>query len=119
DARMGIDYDTFINSAFLLQGRSDEFTRKKPGERKEILGKILGLDRYGRLAAAASARYTEAREQAKRHEAEVERLKAALEDEPQWKADCAEVERLVADGDAERERLRAEEAALAERLSAL
>ena len=34
DARIrrlvGMDYDTFVNSAFLLQGRSDEFTRKTP-----------------------------------------------------------------------------------------
>jgi len=30
-----IDYDTFINSAFLMQGRADEFVRKTPTQRKE------------------------------------------------------------------------------------
>lgn len=39
-----LDYETFINSAFLMQGRADEFTQKTPGERKVILGEILGLD---------------------------------------------------------------------------
>jgi exonuclease SbcC len=38
-----LDYDTFINSAFLLQGRADEFTVKTPAERKKVLADILGL----------------------------------------------------------------------------
>src|SRR5688572_5613299 len=41
-----LDYPTFINSAFLMQGRADEFTTKSPGERKAILGEILGLDAW-------------------------------------------------------------------------
>jgi exonuclease SbcC len=39
-----LDYRTFINSAFLLQGRADEFTIQTPSERKTILAEILGLD---------------------------------------------------------------------------
>ena len=39
-----LDYDTFINSAFLLQGHADEFTVKTPTERKRVLADILGLD---------------------------------------------------------------------------
>ena len=50
---VGMDYDTFVNSAFLLQGRSDEFMRKTPGERKDTLSSILGLDLYDALQAAA------------------------------------------------------------------
>src|SRR5690606_883291 len=68
-----LDYDTFINSAFLLQGRSDEFTKKKPGDRKEILGRILGLDRYERYAAVARARLSEATERCKVAERDIER----------------------------------------------
>ena len=45
-----IDYHTFINSAFILQGRIDEFSRKSARERKEILSEILGLSRYDELA---------------------------------------------------------------------
>lgn len=48
-----IDYLTFINSAFILQGRIDEFSRKSPRERKEILSEILGLSRYDDLANLA------------------------------------------------------------------
>jgi exonuclease SbcC len=39
-----MDYDTFVNSAFLRQGHADEFTTKRPAERKEVLASILGLD---------------------------------------------------------------------------
>ncbi|HEC93417.1 MAG TPA: SMC family ATPase, partial [Candidatus Atribacteria bacterium] len=48
-----IDYQTFINSAFILQGRIDEFSRKSPRERKEILSEILGISRYDELANLA------------------------------------------------------------------
>ncbi len=41
-----MDYDTFVNSAYLRQGHADEFTRQPPGKRKEVLGIILGLETY-------------------------------------------------------------------------
>jgi len=40
---ISMDYDTFVNSAFLVQGRADLFTMAKPSERKEVLAKVLGL----------------------------------------------------------------------------
>ncbi|MFQ5578478.1 MAG: AAA family ATPase [Anaerolineae bacterium] len=47
-----LDYDTFINSAFLLQGRADEFTTKKPAERKQILGHVRRIRRKSRRAGS-------------------------------------------------------------------
>ncbi len=44
-----MEYDTFINSAFILQGRADEFTVKSPTDRKKVLADILGLEEYDRL----------------------------------------------------------------------
>ena len=49
-------YETFANSAFLRQGRSDEFTRKEPAKRKQVLADILGLDIYERLEGGAKER---------------------------------------------------------------
>ncbi|NOK63157.1 MAG: SMC family ATPase [Chloroflexi bacterium AL-W] len=46
-------YETFTNSAFLRQGRADEFTRKEPGRRKQVLADILGLDVYDTLEGGA------------------------------------------------------------------
>ena len=55
-AALRMSYDTFINSAFLLQGRADEFTTRKPTERKQVLADILGLADYEDLEARAKAR---------------------------------------------------------------
>src|SRR4030067_1819870 len=41
-----LDYDTFVNSAYLAQGRADEFTAKPPVQRIQSLPTILGLDRW-------------------------------------------------------------------------
>jgi DNA repair protein SbcC/Rad50 len=48
-----MDYDTFINSAYLRQGHADEFTRQAPAKRKEVLGNILGLEQYDEMEARA------------------------------------------------------------------
>jgi exonuclease SbcC len=39
-----LDYETFVNASFFLQGKADQFTQQKPGDRKRILGSILGLE---------------------------------------------------------------------------
>ena len=39
-----LDYDTFINASFFLQGKADEFTQRKSSERKAVLSTILGLE---------------------------------------------------------------------------
>ncbi len=44
--QLGIDYDTFVNSAYLRQGHADEFTVQNPSDRKRVLGAILGLDQW-------------------------------------------------------------------------
>jgi len=41
-----MNYETFTNASFLLQGRADEFTVKRPGERKRILGELLGVSHW-------------------------------------------------------------------------
>jgi exonuclease SbcC len=50
---LNLDYDTFVNSAFILQGKADSFTEKKPAERKKVLADILSLNEYDELAQAA------------------------------------------------------------------
>jgi len=39
-----MDYETFTNASFFLQGKADQFTQQRPGDRKRILGSILGLE---------------------------------------------------------------------------
>lgn len=51
---VGMDYTTFVNTSFLLQGRSDEFTRKTPAERKAVLSSVLDLSLYETLQDSAA-----------------------------------------------------------------
>lgn len=51
-----LDYETFIHSAFLMQGRADAFTLKPPSERKQVLADILGLDQWAEYDHRAKAR---------------------------------------------------------------
>lgn len=48
-----MEYSTFINSCFLVQGRANEFSRKGPADRKRVLEEILNLNHYERLAELA------------------------------------------------------------------
>ncbi|MFH1832476.1 MAG: SMC family ATPase [bacterium] len=50
---IGLDYDTFINTSFLKQGQSNEFSKKTPKERKQILANILNLSRFDKLQQRA------------------------------------------------------------------
>ena len=119
DGVVGLDYNTFINSAFLLQGRSDEFTKKRPSERKDILARILNLSRYEQLFGLASERLREARREAEQAEHDLERLGAALEPEGEWKEEHARVEAEIQTGRERLEALRTEERCLTERLAGL
>ena len=56
DQTLHLTYDGFINSAFLRQGQANEFSKKSPKERKEVLGSILGLDQYENIRRLASER---------------------------------------------------------------
>ncbi|MDB9511342.1 AAA family ATPase [Kamptonema animale CS-326] len=66
-----LDYETFINSAYLRQGRADEFMLKKPSDRKEILAGLLKLDQYDILAE-------QAKEKSREFKAQVEFLQKSL-----------------------------------------
>ncbi|MFA5306714.1 MAG: SMC family ATPase [Candidatus Babeliales bacterium] len=50
---VGLDYETFVNSAFIRQGQSNEFSKKSAKERKQILATILGLTHYDQLQQKA------------------------------------------------------------------
>ena len=39
-----LDYDTFVNASFFLQGKADQFTQQNAGKRKDVLSNILGLE---------------------------------------------------------------------------
>jgi len=74
-----LDYDTFINSAYLRQGRADEFMLRRPNERKQILADLLKLDQYENLAEQAKDLSRQFKGQAEQIEQSLQTIKQQLE----------------------------------------
>ena len=89
---LSMDYDTFVNSAFIVQGRADEFTQKNARQRKEVLGRILGLGRYDQLQGMARVRYQEHQRQSEALQARLGELDAELAKREGYEADLRAVD---------------------------
>lgn len=79
-----MDYDTFTNTAFLLQGRADQFTRSTPSERKACLAEVLDLSYYQRLEERARARGRENQESIRNAENAVELRRSEIAQLPEF-----------------------------------
>jgi exonuclease SbcC len=97
-----MDYDTFINSAYLLQGQADNFSKAEPYKRKEILSNILGLYRYYGLEKLAKnhARQNEAQGNILR--SEIEYIEAELANKERYETELREVGDAIAAVETER-----------------
>lgn len=87
-----MNYDTFVNASFFLQGRADEFTTKTPGKRKEILAELLGVNRWDAYRDAAHQRLQI--EEARRTgiDAHVEAIDGELGEEPARREELVQAE---------------------------
>lgn len=114
DDLLRMDYDTFINSAFILQGRADEFTTKTPAARKHVLGEILNLGDYDRYEEIARLQLKERERHLREIDGELASIDRRLADLPHLQAEVATLsEHLTSLGeraDGLRERLDAAEA---------
>lgn len=79
-----MDYDTFVNSVYLRQGRADEFTTRPPSERKQLLGEILGLSYFDSLQELS-------RDRAKELKSRSELLQAGLTELPDLERSIEEI----------------------------
>lgn len=82
-----LDYETFINSAFLLQGRADEFTTKTPGQRKQVLANILGLSVWEQYEARAKQSSEASKAALQRIDGRLEEIDRELAREAEIKAE--------------------------------
>jgi len=81
-----LDYETFVNSAFLRQGRADEFTVKTPAERKRVLGDILGLDRWAVYEERAKERLRAIQAETGVIELRLQEIETELAQRPEYEA---------------------------------
>jgi len=86
-----LDYQTFINSAMLLQGRANEFSKKRPGERKEILANILDLSFYDQLEQQARSYADTNKSESIIMERELSGLQLKINERPQYESANNEV----------------------------
>ncbi|MBI2934386.1 MAG: SMC family ATPase [Chloroflexi bacterium] len=87
-----MDYDTFMNSAYLVQGKADEFTKKAPKDRKEVLATILGLSIYDSYEKKAREALSERKTRRETLEAEIETKRKKLQDMDSFRAELQTVE---------------------------
>ncbi len=72
-----LDYDTFINASFFLQGKADQFAQKRPAERKAVLSSVLDLDVWETYRERAAER----RREVEKEVSAIDRLVADLDAE--------------------------------------
>lgn len=92
-----MDYDTFVNSSFLRQGRADEFTVKTPAERKRVLGNILGLDIWAVYEDRAKERLRATQQELDLLEIRLGEIEAELARRPEYEAEVKTAESRVAE----------------------
>ncbi len=87
-----MDYDTFINSAFLRQGHADQFTVARPAERKAVLASILGLSTYDTLAERAKTLAGKLDDERAQLQSAIETIDRQLASRPAYEAEMARVQ---------------------------
>jgi len=94
-----LDYDTFVNAAFFLQGKADQFTQQRPGDRKRILANILGLETWETFRQRTAQRRKKIEDQITILDGRLSEINAELSEEQVRKERLdeleAELERLV------------------------
>ncbi|MEM7111745.1 MAG: SMC family ATPase [Chloroflexota bacterium] len=84
-----MNYTTFINASFLLQGKADEFTTRTPNQRKEILADLLGVSVWDSYREAVTERRKGSELDLKLLDGRLEDIDAELTEEETRKANLA------------------------------
>lgn len=87
-----LDYETFVHSAFLQQGRADAFTIKAPAQRKQILSDILGLAQWEHYEEAAKATLNAITDELRVIDGRIRDIEQELSKEPRLRTLLAEAE---------------------------
>ena len=80
---LGMDYDTFVNTVFMPQGRSGEFMNLDPAERRDLLAQLLGLEAYEKLAERAKEQVKTLSGQINEGEKQLRDIESELSQRPQ------------------------------------
>lgn len=81
-----LDYETFVNASFFLQGKADSFATQRPADRKRILASILGLNQWDKYLEASRERSRQVRSELERIDARLAEIQSELDQENERKA---------------------------------
>lgn len=94
-ATLHMDYKTFINASFFLQGKADQFTGQNATERKKILSTILNLEVWEIYKAGAAEKRKQAESNAQYIKGLIDEADAELEQEQQLLSALQEAQTLA------------------------
>ncbi len=87
-----LDFETFVNASFFLQGRADQFTQQNATRRKEVLSNILGLEMWEEYKNRTAEKRKSLEREVDEIEGRIREIDAELAEEDLRKAKLAELE---------------------------
>jgi len=87
-----LDYETFVNASFFLQGRADQFTQQNATKRKDVLSNILGLEVWEEYKNRTAEKRKAIEQDVDEIDGRVAEIDAELSEEEQRKIRLAELE---------------------------
>ncbi|MEJ5313640.1 MULTISPECIES: SMC family ATPase [Anaerolinea] len=103
-----MDFETFVNASFFLQGGADRFAQQNPAERKKILSSILGLEIWEEYRERVAVRRRDSDAQEKSLTRELAEIEQELKEEPARKQMLKEAQEKLKSLTKEREALEKE-----------
>jgi exonuclease SbcC len=97
-----MDYDTFTNASFFLQGKADQFAVARPSERKQILSNILGLEIWESYREAAGKQRRRTEKDVRGLDGRLNEIQVELDEGPQRKEHLAELQERLTELEAQR-----------------
>ncbi|MCS7069857.1 MAG: SMC family ATPase, partial [Anaerolinea sp.] len=94
-----LEYNTFVDSAFLQQGKADSFTTKTPKERKQTLSDILGLDRWAHYEAEVKERIKKLDEEVNTIQGSLRELELEIAREPAYQRELEDALRIQSEAE--------------------
>ena len=87
-----LDYETFVNASFFLQGKADQFTQQNATKRKEVLSNILGLEAWEEYKNRTAERRKAIEREVDEIDGRVAEIDAELNEEESRKERLSELE---------------------------
>jgi exonuclease SbcC len=98
-----LDYETFINASFFLQGKADQFAQQQPSNRKKVLSSILGLEIWETYRVQAIEKRREAETNLRSIDAQLADIESELAQEQERKGKLKDIERRLKELSAQRQ----------------